>query len=504
MDALHSDVRSVPGMKRETARLILSAGGLDPDAIVAEGDGRRDGAHAGNRRQAEAEALERAHERPLLHDRLSQGRARQTLDVGAKRHVLGPEEDLHPARRVRDFDPSGERELHRPEPHAVRRVLAHHQVGRAEERGDELRFGTQVELVRRPRLQQAAEAQHRQTVGQLEGLFLVVGDEDRGNPELALDLANGAAKLATHLGVERAERLVEEQHLRAMRQRAGECDPLLLSAGELARHPAMETGEADQLQQLVPAAAALGARDAADGESELDVLRHRHATKQGIGLEDEAHAALGGRHVGHVAAVQQDPPGVHFGQARDHTQQRALAAARRAQQNEELTIANFKRNAVHDRLAAVALGQLLQDDGHASLLSNRSAAEPRIRSSGDSVSRIAVTKPAGFGTCPSFRLAPQRGRPARAQGIALGRLRIVLPFLKRQQPSPLNPLSRPHTRTPGRGEGGNARPWSHPLPLSSRLPTWGREIGATFGDAVRSQASPLPGVRVCGRERGRG
>ena len=41
--------------------------------------------------------------------------------------------------------------------------------------------------------------------------------------------------LLAQLQVERAERLVEQQHLRPVDERAGERDPLLLAAGELAR-----------------------------------------------------------------------------------------------------------------------------------------------------------------------------------------------------------------------------------------------------------------------------
>ena len=52
-------------------------------------------------------------------------------------------------------------------------------------------------------------------VGQREGLFLVVRHQHGGDAELALHRADGAAQLLADLRVERAERLVEQQHLRA-------------------------------------------------------------------------------------------------------------------------------------------------------------------------------------------------------------------------------------------------------------------------------------------------
>ena len=54
-------------------------------------------------------------------------------------------------------------------------------------------------------------------------------------PSLVVQLAQPAAQLLAHLGVERAERLVEQQHARLDRQRAGERHALALAAGELRR-----------------------------------------------------------------------------------------------------------------------------------------------------------------------------------------------------------------------------------------------------------------------------
>ena len=68
--------------------------------------------------------------------------------------------------------------------------------------------------------------------------------------------------------VERGERLVEQQHLRAARERAGQRHPLLLAAGELVRQALGERRDPDHLEQLGDRrAAALAAR-----EAEADVL----------------------------------------------------------------------------------------------------------------------------------------------------------------------------------------------------------------------------------------
>ena len=53
-------------------------------------------------------------------------------------------------------------------------------------------------------------------VGQLEGLILVMGDEQSGMAGLVVELAQPAAQFLAHLGVERAERLVQQQDARPM------------------------------------------------------------------------------------------------------------------------------------------------------------------------------------------------------------------------------------------------------------------------------------------------
>src|SRR3546814_5833414 len=68
-------------------------------------------------------------------------------------------------------------------------------------------------------------------------LLLIVGDVDRREAELLLQLADVLAHTPAQLGVEIGERLVEQQNRRLQHQRAGDRDALLLAAGELAGQP---------------------------------------------------------------------------------------------------------------------------------------------------------------------------------------------------------------------------------------------------------------------------
>ena len=71
-------------------------------------------------------------------------------------------------------------------------------------------------------------------------------DVDEGDPEVVLDRLQLELHLLAQLQVERAERLVEQQHLRPVDERPRERDPLLLAAGELARLARAEALETDE------------------------------------------------------------------------------------------------------------------------------------------------------------------------------------------------------------------------------------------------------------------
>jgi hypothetical protein len=89
------------------------------------------------------------------------------------------------------------------------------------------------DLLRRAFLLDLALVDDHHAVGHFQRLFLVVGHEDGGHMQLVVQAAQPAAQLLAHLGVQRAEGLVQQQHLGLDRQRAGQGDALALAAREL-------------------------------------------------------------------------------------------------------------------------------------------------------------------------------------------------------------------------------------------------------------------------------
>ena len=106
-----------------------------------------------------------------------------------------------------------------------------------------------VDLLGRADLLDMAVAHHHHPVGELKRLLLVVGDEDRGQAHLVVQPPQPAPQLLAHLCIQRAERLVEQQHARLDRQRPGQRHPLPLAARELGGVAVCEAVELNELQE---------------------------------------------------------------------------------------------------------------------------------------------------------------------------------------------------------------------------------------------------------------
>ena len=102
-----------------------------------------------------------------------------------------------------------------------------------DERHHELVGRLLVHVPRRADLLDAPLAHHDDLVGDLHRLLLVVRDDHRGRVRLVVEPPEPVSQLRPDAGVQRAERLVEEEHSRVDRERAGEPHALPLPAREL-------------------------------------------------------------------------------------------------------------------------------------------------------------------------------------------------------------------------------------------------------------------------------
>src|SRR5262249_9653134 len=179
--------------------------------------------------------------------------------------LLGPDQDAY-RRALLVLLPRGKLQRQRSEFRAPLPGSPLEDRPRAQERGRVERTRGPVELLGLPDLDQAPALDDSDPVGDLEGLLLVVRDEDGRQAEPLLDLAEAPAKLRPDLHVQRAEGLVQQEDLRLVGQRPRQGDPLLLAARELARVALAEASEADEVEQLLALLLAVAAGDAPDPE----------------------------------------------------------------------------------------------------------------------------------------------------------------------------------------------------------------------------------------------
>ena len=244
--------------------------------------------------------------------------------------------------------------------------LAAQHVGGADELGDERRGRTQVEVARGVDLLDAALAEHRHPVRHRERLALVVGDEHEGDAQLALQFLQLALHLLAQLQVQRAQRLVQQQHPRPVDQRPGQRHALALAAGELRRLACAVAGQGHQRQGLLGARQALGPGDALDLQAVGDVVQHAHVGEQRVVLEHRVDVALVGRQAGGLRPVDADGAGRRLLEAGDQPQAGGLARAGRPEHGEELAFADVDGHPVDGGDLAETAGHLgkLHGEGH--------------------------------------------------------------------------------------------------------------------------------------------
>jgi hypothetical protein len=335
--------------------------------------------------QAGAERLD------AVERRRDEGGGRARVVVARAVQVLGPDPDDH-ARAA----PLGEAlvachvgghgkldvaELHDhvAVPRLERRLREIH-GRRPDEARDEEVLGPVVDLRGRADLLQDAVPQHRDPVAHRHRLDLVVGDVDRRDAEPLLQRLDLTAHLHAQLRVEVRERLVHQERLRLADDRAAHRDPLALAAGELLRPPVEQVLEPEQRRRLAHASPLLVPRRACEAQAEPDVLRHGHVRVERVALEDHRHVAVALEHVVHPLAVDRQRPVADVLEPRDHPQRRRLAAARRADEDEQLRLADLERQLLH-RLEPVriALRQPVEDDRRHGYPFSAPAMRPRMK-----------------------------------------------------------------------------------------------------------------------------
>ena len=284
----------------------------------------------------------------------------------ARTGSLAPREHRH---RVADDRPDVEP---RPVEALVGRRLAHDPAQRqdmaarhvADEVLDVLVRGRADELLGRPELDDRAVAHDRDPVAEAKRLGQVVRDEDHRLARLGLEPADLVLHVSPDQRVERAERLVVEHHRRVRREGARDADALLHAAGELVRELVLHVLQPDELEELTGAERALLLRHAADLEPERDVVDHAPVCEEAEVLEHHRDRVapelpqLGRARRRHVLLGDPDRPRGRLDQPDQRPDERRLARAGEAHDDEHLAAPDVEGDVAHRRDAAGLLAKL--------------------------------------------------------------------------------------------------------------------------------------------------
>ena len=236
-------------------------------------------------------------------------------------------------------------------------------------------------------LEHAADVQDRDAVAHLHRFFDVVGDEHDRLLEIGLQPAELVLQPGARDRVDRAERLVHQQHRRVRGERARDADALPLPTRELVRIAvAVLRGiEPDEVEELVDARALPLLVPSEHLRHRRDVVFDRLVREQPDLLDHVADASTQMHRVDvrDVLVLDVDAATRRLDQPVDHAQQRRLAAARRADEHRDLAVGDLERQFAHcDGAVRVALADGLQPDhrvGSLGLPANLCGHAPRRR-----------------------------------------------------------------------------------------------------------------------------
>ena len=195
-----------------------------------------------------------------------------------------------------------------------------------------------VQVLRRVDLLQQALAHHGDARAHRHRFDLVVRDVDEGRAEAAVQLDQLGARLHTQFRVQVRERLVHQENLRLANDGATKRDALPLPAGQLLGLALQQVTDLQDVRGLLDALVDLLLGRLAQLQPKRHIVVHAHVRVERVRLEHHGDVAVFGRHVVDDPLADEDAPRGDLFQPRQQPQRGGLAAARRADQHQELLV----------------------------------------------------------------------------------------------------------------------------------------------------------------------
>ncbi len=173
------------------------------------------------------------------------------------------------------------------------------------------------------------------------------------DPHALLDILQFVLHVLAQTKIERAERLVKKQYLRAVDQCARDSHALLLAAGkgrDLAVFKALET---DDFQHFCYTIVNFLFRKLGNTQTERDVVVHVEVREQRVPLEHGVDLPLVGRYIVDALAVEQYIAGCGRKKAADDPEHCGFSASAGTQQSKKFLVIDVQVDVVENRLSVL-------------------------------------------------------------------------------------------------------------------------------------------------------
>ena len=213
----------------------------------------------------------------------------------------------------------------------------------ADKFGDVVSSGLAGDLRRGALLDDAPAFHDDELVGEHERFDRIVGDQQGRPGEVGQVRFEFGLDVEASSGVQRGQRFIQQQQRWLPGQRAGQCHPLRLPAGQLGRLAVGEVGEPEPGHPVIGGSLGRLPSQAPRPRGEGHVLGHGQVREEPVVLEDEPDRPSGGLHEGsgirvvHHLPRERDAAGRHGSQAGHRAEQGGLPGPVRPEQPEDLT-----------------------------------------------------------------------------------------------------------------------------------------------------------------------
>ena len=192
-----------------------------------------------------------------------------------------------------------------------------------------------------------------------------MGHVDDGRVEILVEPLDFGSHLHAQLGIEVGQRLVHQEDGRIADKGAAQRDTLLLAARQLSGLALEKVGDVEHARRVAHLLVDFGRRQPAHLQREGEVLVNRLVGIERVVLEHHRDVPVLGIEIIDHAVADDDVAAGNRNEPGDQIEGRRLAASRRADQGDELSVVDGQRYVVDGIERAVGLDEIFEDHvGH--------------------------------------------------------------------------------------------------------------------------------------------